>query len=77
MDINASQMTEEELRAVIAECEQEMQKRRRQFREKLINDFEKAFCALRENGIVVQYSDYEQEVYRIYLEKLDDFDFSD
>lgn len=77
MEFNVSQMTEEELRAVIAECEQEMQKRRRQFREKLINDFEKAFCALRENGIVVRYSDYEQEAYRLYLDQLDNFDFSD
>ena len=77
MEFNVSQMTEEELRAVIAECEKEMQKRRRQLREKLINDFEKAFCALRENGIVVQYSDYEQETYRLYLDQLDNFDFSD
>ena len=77
MEINASQMTTEELQAVIAECEDELQYRKRLFREELINDFEKAFCALRENGIVVRYSDYEQEVYRIYLEKLDDFDFSD
>jgi len=77
MEFNVSQMTEEELRAVIAECEQEMQKRRNQFREKLINDFEKAFCALRENGIVVRYSDYEQEAYWLYLDQLDNFDFSD
>lgn len=77
MDIHASQMSNEELQAVIAECEKEMQYRRRQFREKLINDFEKAFCALRENGIAVRYSDYQQEAYRTYIDKFDNFDFSD
>lgn len=77
MDIHASQMSNEELQAVIAECEKEIQYRRRQFREKLINDFEKAFCALRENGIAVRYSDYQQEAYRTYIDKFDNFDFSD
>lgn len=77
MEFNVSQMTEEELRAIIAECEQEMQKRRRQLRDELINDFEKAFCTLRENGISIRYSDYEQEAYRLYLDQLDNFDFSD
>lgn len=77
MDIHASQMTNEELQAVIIECEREMQNRRRQFREKLIDDFKIAFCALRNNGISVRYSDYEQEAYRTYLDKIDNFDFSD
>lgn len=77
MDIHASQMSNEELQAVIAECEKEMQNRRRQFRAKLIDDFEKAFYALKENGISIRYSDYQQEAYRTYLDKFDNFDFSD
>lgn len=77
MDIHASQMTNEELQAVIVECEKEMQYRRKQFREKLIDNFKAAFCALKENDISIRYSDYEQDIYRTYLDKFDNFDFSD
>ena len=77
MEINASQMTTEELQAVIAECEDELQYRKRLFREELINNFQMAFNALRNNGIAVRYSDYQQEAYRTYIDKFDNFDFSD
>lgn len=77
MEFNASKMTNEELQAVIAECEKEMQNRRRQFRARLIDNFEVAFCALRNNGIAVRYSDSEQEMYRTYIDDFDKFDFGD
>lgn len=77
MEFNVSQMTDKELWAVIAKCEEEMQYRKRQLRDNLINDFEKAFCALRENGIAIRYSDSEQEMYRTYIDDFDKFDFSD
>jgi len=77
MEINVSQITDEELQEIIVKCEQEMQYRRKQYKEKLINDFKVAFCTLRENGIAIRYSDYEQDVYRTYLDKFDNFDFSD
>ena len=77
MDINVNQMTDEELQTVIDTCEQEMQYRRFLLKEKLIDNFKAAFCALRENGIAIRYSDYEQDTYRTYLDKFDNFDFSD
>jgi len=77
MEFNASKMTEEELRAIIAECEKEMQYRRKQFRDNLINNFEIAFYALKQNGITIRYSDSEQEMYRAYIDDFDKFDFSD
>ena len=76
MDIRPSQMTDEELQAVISECEKEIQYRRKQFRAKLIDNFEVAFCALRNNGINIRYSDYEQEIDRIYLDNLDNFEYA-
>lgn len=77
MDIKASQMTDKELQAIIDACEDELQYRRMLLKEKLIDNFKAAFCALRENGIAVRYSDYEQNAYRTYLDKFDNFDFSD
>ena len=77
MEINASQMSNEELQAVIAECEDELQYRKSLFREELIDNFQIAFNALRNNGIAVRYSDYQQEAYRTYIDKFDNFDFSD
>lgn len=77
MDIQASQMTDRELQAIIDACEDELQLRRMLLKEKLIDNFEAAFCALRENGIAIRYSDYEQDTYRTYIDKFDNFDFSD
>lgn len=77
MNFDASQMTSEELQAVIAECEKEMQNRKRQFRARLIDNFEVAFRALRNNGISVRYTDHEQEAYRLYIDDFDNFDFGD
>jgi len=77
MTVDVNQMTDKELQAVIDACEQEMQYRRMLFKEKLIDNFKAAFCALRENGIAVRYSDYEQNSYRTYLDDFDNFDFSD
>lgn len=77
MEINASEMTTEELQAVIAECENELQYRKNLFRKELIDNFQIAFNALRNNGITVRYSDYQQEAYRTYIDKFDNFDFSD
>ena len=75
MNIFVKQMSDEELRAVVLECEKEMRYRERQFKAKLIDDFKVAFYTLKNNGVSIRYSDYEQEADRIYLDDFDNFEF--
>lgn len=75
MNLITDTMTKEELLNVIEECKAELEFRRKEEKVKLIKNFENAFCALKDAHITIRYTDYEQEVYRILLDDIDNFEF--
>lgn len=66
----------EELREIAKRCNSELDYRKTLQKEKLISDFKSAFSALQEAGISIRFSDYEQESYRVVLDKFDHFEFN-
>ena len=71
-----SELTEEELLTLIADCKAEMTNRKNQQMKKLTDDFKKAFQALIDNNIVVRFTSAEEDIYRVLVENAYQFDFS-
>ena len=69
-DIN--RLSDAELQELMRITQAERIRRENEAREKLINNFRKAFYDLREANIVIQYCDYEEDTY---LEHWDNFEF--
>ena len=76
MKLVTASMTKQELLDIIEECQAELNFRRKEEKEKLITNFNNAFNALKDANIIIRYSDYEQEAYRIILDDIDCFDFN-
>lgn len=75
MNLVTDIMTKEELLNIIEECQAELELRRKEEKAKLIEDFENAFSALVDAHISIRYTDYQQEVYRILLDDINNFEF--
>lgn len=71
-----SELTEEELLTLIADCKAEMTNRKNQQMKKLTDDFKKAFQALIDNNIVVRFTSAEEDIYRVLAENAYQFDFT-
>jgi len=71
-----SELTEEELLTLIADCKAEMANRKNQQMKKLTDDFKKAFQALIDNNIVVRFTSAEEDIYRVLVENAYQFDFT-
>ena len=70
-DVNC--LSDEELQKLMEIIQKERTRRENEAREKLINNFRKAFYDLREARIVIRYDDYDEDTY---LEDWDRFEFS-
>jgi hypothetical protein len=69
------QFTDEELYRLSADVAKEEERRRREYKSKMIEDFRKAWLALKDAHIYVKYSDsYEDPMY---LANWDGFEFGD
>ena len=71
-----SELTDEELLTLIADCKAEMADRKNQQMKKLTDDFKKAFQALIDNNIVVRFTNPEEDIYRVLVENVYQFDFT-
>ena len=71
-----SELTDEELLTLIADCKAEMTNRKNQQMKKLTDDFKKAFQALIDNNIVVRFTSAEEDIYRVLVENAYQFDFT-
>ena len=76
MKLVTASMTKQELLDIIEECQAELEFRREEEKKELITNFNNAFNALKDANIIIRYSDYEQEAYRIVLDDIDCFDFN-
>lgn len=71
-----SELTDEELLTLIADCKAEMADRKNQQMKKLTDDFKKAFQALIDNNIMVRFTSAEEDIYRVLVENAYQFDFT-
>ena len=71
-----SELTDEELLTLIADCKAEMTNRKNQQMKKLTDDFKKAFQALIDNNIVIRFTSAEEDIYRVLVENSYQFDFT-
>lgn len=72
---NLSAMTDEEIKRVLKELNDELNYRKRQREANLITDFHKAWGALKDAGINVSYADGDEDI-EITLWSWDGFNFS-
>lgn len=74
--LNLDLLTDSDLRSLQEDIAEEIHSRKEAKKAELIEDFKSAFNALREAGISIRFSDYQQESYRIVLDKFDHFEFN-
>lgn len=74
--LNLDLLTDSDLRSLQEDIAEEIHSRKEAKKAKLIEDFKSAFNALREAGVSIRFSDYQQESYRIVLDKFDHFEFN-
>ncbi len=77
MKLVTSTMTRRELVGIIEQCQAELDSRKKQEQEELIENFQRAYFALKDRDIKIRYDDYKQEAYRILLNDWENFEFGD